>query len=96
MIKTEKGVEGEGGVEGDLTVYHHLVSSTLYAESVKAMGESVGVLVGDEVAKFLAEDVTHRLKGIIQDAVKFMAMGMRRRLSVQDFDHALKTRNVEV
>lgn len=72
-------------------------AATLYVDSVKAMAESVGISnLQDDAAKELAEDVTYRLKCIIQDAQKFMELGRRVKLNTQDIDHGLKVRNVEV
>ncbi|CAL8114246.1 unnamed protein product [Orchesella dallaii] len=71
-------------------------SAMLYVDSVKAMAESVGISnLQDDAAKDLAEDVTYRLKCIIQDAAKFMELGRRIKLNVHDIDHALKVRNIE-
>lgn len=72
-------------------------SAMLFVDSVKAMAESVGVSnLQDDAAKDLAEDVTYRLKCIVQDALKFMELGRRIKMNTQDIDHALKVRNVEV
>ena len=88
-----------GDKEGEATgvVSNSVVCSNIYVDSIKAMAESVGISnLQDEAAKEIAEDVTFRLKVIIQDAVKFMEMGKRRKLCAQDFDFSLKTKNIEV
>ncbi|RXG68129.1 Transcription initiation factor TFIID subunit 6 [Armadillidium vulgare] len=73
--------------------------STVYfpLESVKIIGESIGIQsVSDEVAKEVSEDITFRLKNILQDATKFMNHGKRKKLCVSDFDQALQIKNIEV
>jgi len=73
------------------------VGAAIYVDSVKAMAESVGISnMQDEAAKELAEDITYRLRHILQDAVKFMEKGKRSKLSTEDFDNALKVKNMEV
>ncbi|XP_071084955.1 transcription initiation factor TFIID subunit 6-like [Haliotis cracherodii] len=72
------------------------VSSHLTVESMKTIAESVGVSgLADEAASQLAEDCTYRMKQIIQEAVKFMHHGKRRKLSTWDFDQALQVKNIE-
>lgn len=70
--------------------------TTLSQESIKVIAESIGVgNFPDEAAKDLAEDVSYRLKEIIQDAAKFMRHGKRQRMTTHDIDHALKIKNIE-
>ncbi|XP_013408910.1 transcription initiation factor TFIID subunit 6 isoform X2 [Lingula anatina] len=70
--------------------------SILSHESMKAIAESVGVSgLQDEASLHLAEDVTYRLKMTIQEAVKLMQHGKRRKLSPADIDNAFKIQNVE-
>lgn len=87
-----QGPGAPGGASGGVPC-----SAMLYVDSVKAMAESVGISnLQDDAAKELAEDVTYRLKCIIQDALKFMELGRRQKLNTQDIDHSLKVRNIEV
>ncbi|XP_023934376.2 transcription initiation factor TFIID subunit 6 isoform X4 [Bicyclus anynana] len=70
--------------------------SSFTVDSVKVIAESVGIgnLV-DDAAKELADDVSYRLKIIVQDAMKFMQHSKRQKLSITDIDHALKVQNIE-
>ncbi|XP_014481851.1 PREDICTED: transcription initiation factor TFIID subunit 6-like isoform X2 [Dinoponera quadriceps] len=73
-----------------------MYGTTLSQESIKVIAESIGVgNFPDEAAKELAEDVSYRLKEIIQDGAKFMIHGKRKRMTAHDIDHALKVRNIE-
>ncbi|XP_012154259.1 transcription initiation factor TFIID subunit 6 isoform X2 [Megachile rotundata] len=73
-----------------------IYGTTLSQESIKVIAESIGVgNFPDEAAKDLAEDVSYRLKEIIQDAAKFMRHGKRQRMTTYDIDHALKIKNIE-
>lgn len=71
--------------------------SSLTVDSIKVIAESVGIAsLGDDAAKELADDVSYRLKVILQDAMKFMNHSKRQKLSISDIDHALKIKNIEV
>lgn len=71
--------------------------SSLSLDSMKVIAESVGIAnLGDDAAKELADDVSYRLKVIVQDAMKFMHHSKRQKLSITDIDHTLKTKNIEV
>ncbi|XP_011064426.1 PREDICTED: transcription initiation factor TFIID subunit 6-like isoform X2 [Acromyrmex echinatior] len=73
-----------------------MYGTTLSQESIKVIAESIGVgNFPDEAAKDLAEDVSYRLKEIVQDAAKFMRHGKRQRMTAHDIDHALKIKNIE-
>ncbi|XP_045489384.1 transcription initiation factor TFIID subunit 6-like isoform X1 [Pieris rapae] len=70
--------------------------SALTLDSMKVIAESIGVAnLGEDAAKELADDVTFRLKVIVQDAMKFMNHSKRQKLSITDIDHSLKIKNVE-
>ncbi|KAJ0181270.1 hypothetical protein K1T71_003355 [Dendrolimus kikuchii] len=70
--------------------------TSLSVDSMKVIAESVGVAsLADEAAKELADDVTYRLKTILQDAVKFMHHSRRQKLSIADIDYTLKAKNNE-
>lgn len=71
--------------------------TVLFVDSIKSMAESVGVAnLEDEAAKELAEDVSYRLKLVVQDAVKFMEQARRTKLTPADIDYSLKIKNIEV
>jgi len=73
-----------------------IYGTSLSLESIKVIAESVGVgNLPDEAAKLLADDVSYRLKQIVQDAAKFMHHAKRLKLSTADIDHALKVKNIE-
>ncbi|XP_036367124.1 transcription initiation factor TFIID subunit 6 isoform X1 [Octopus sinensis] len=72
------------------------VSSTFSPDSMKGIAESIGVSgIPDDAASQLAEDVSYRLKLLIQEAAKFMHHCKRSKLITSDFDMALKIKNLE-
>ncbi|XP_055698874.1 transcription initiation factor TFIID subunit 6 isoform X2 [Phlebotomus papatasi] len=73
-----------------------LYGTTLSVESIKVIAESIGVgALPDGAAKELADDISYKLKQIVQDAVKFMHHAKRTKLSMGDIDYSLKVRNIE-
>ncbi|KAL5496326.1 hypothetical protein EMCRGX_G012585 [Ephydatia muelleri] len=83
-------MESEPDAEGDDS------RQLLSTESIKMMAESVGVTsLSDDASARLSEDLEHRLKEAIQDALKFTRHSKRKRLTCSDFDHALSVKNVE-
>lgn len=74
-----------------------LYGSTFSAESVKVVAESIGIgNLPDDAAKELADDISFRLKHIIQDAAKFMHHAKRTKLTANDVDNAVKIKGFEV
>ncbi|CAG0920202.1 unnamed protein product [Notodromas monacha] len=65
------------------------------AESIKVIAESIGIVLPDHAAKELSDDVTFRVRHIIQDASKFMVHSKRDKMLTWDIDHTLKSKNVE-
>lgn len=74
-----------------------LYGTSFSIESMKVIAESIGIAnLPDDAAKELADDISFRLKHIIQDAAKFMHHAKRTKLMHQDIDCALKAKNLEV
>ncbi|XP_013193190.1 transcription initiation factor TFIID subunit 6 [Amyelois transitella] len=73
-----------------------MYGSSLSIDSMKVIAESVGIAsLGDDAAKELADDISYRLKVILQDSLKFMHHAKRQKLSITDIDHTLKIKNIE-
>ncbi|XP_027562190.1 TAF6-like RNA polymerase II p300/CBP-associated factor-associated factor 65 kDa subunit 6L isoform X2 [Neopelma chrysocephalum] len=64
-------------------------------DSVRLMAESAGLELSDDVAALLAEDVCYRLREATQNSSQFLKHTRRRRLTVEDFNRALRWSNVE-
>ncbi|KAE8586280.1 hypothetical protein XENTR_v10021615 [Xenopus tropicalis] len=67
----------------------------LCQDSVRLTAESVGLDITDEVAALLAEDVCYRLRELTQFSAQCLRHSRRRRLTVEDFNRALRWSNVE-
>ncbi|XP_028659687.1 TAF6-like RNA polymerase II p300/CBP-associated factor-associated factor 65 kDa subunit 6L isoform X1 [Erpetoichthys calabaricus] len=65
-------------------------------DSIKVMAEAIGVDLSDDIAAVLAEDVCYRLREATQNSSQFMRHAKRRKLTVEDFNRALRWSNVEV
>jgi len=63
-------------------------------EMVQNIGMSVGVEIDKHVAQSLAIDTESRIRELVQDALKFMRHGKRRKLVTDDIDAALREKNV--
>ncbi|XP_077291483.1 transcription initiation factor TFIID subunit 6-like isoform X2 [Arctopsyche grandis] len=88
------GSIGEGG--GGSGVSSSSGMSCLSAESIKVMGEGSGApALGDEAARELAEDVSFKVRAVLQDALHFMHHARRQRCLPDDINHALRLRNIE-
>ena len=60
-------------------------------DSVKIMAETVSVGgLHEEVAREIADEVTHRVKMLVQNAAKLMHHGQRVKLTCEDVDQALR------
>ncbi|CAH1368277.1 unnamed protein product [Tenebrio molitor] len=73
-----------------------LYGTNLSVESMKVIAESIGIgNLPDDAAKELAEDISFKLKHIIQDAAKFVHHAKRTKLMQNDIDAALRAKNLE-
>ncbi|CAD5117547.1 DgyrCDS6309 [Dimorphilus gyrociliatus] len=72
------------------------ITPNVSAECVRVTGESNGITaITDDAANVLAEDVTFRLKQLIQEAEKFARHSKRQKIDTSDFTEALINFNVE-
>lgn len=72
------------------------IDAVFTSDIIKTVVESVGFdKPTEDTLGFLADDVTFRVKEIIQEAIKFQTKSKRRVLKSCDVDCALRVRNVE-
>lgn len=65
-------------------------------ESVKFAADSfMSDKINDDAANFVADELTFRLKEVVQQALKFVQNSKRKTLLTQDIDNALRVQNVE-
>uniref|UniRef100_A0A914XJH5 Transcription initiation factor TFIID subunit 6 n=1 Tax=Plectus sambesii TaxID=2011161 RepID=A0A914XJH5_9BILA len=63
---------------------------------IKVVSEAVGIShLPEDAASLVAEEVSFRLKELVQQANKFTLHGRRRKLIADDIDKALRSKNVE-
>lgn len=65
-------------------------------ETLKAYAQSRGMAeIEEEDLKLISQDLEYRLKELAQEASKFMLAGKRTRLTVEDVNYALMSRDVD-
>ncbi|XP_044752034.1 transcription initiation factor TFIID subunit 6 [Coccinella septempunctata] len=73
-----------------------LYGTNFSIESIKVIAESIGIAsLQDEAAKEMTDEISFRLKHLIQDAAKFMHHGKRVKLMPSDIECALRSKNLE-
>ncbi|XP_065063279.1 transcription initiation factor TFIID subunit 6-like [Rhopilema esculentum] len=84
------------GSQGDPSSSIEEVDPQATKESVKFAADSIGIeKLNDNAANYIAEELTFRLKELVQESLKFVQNSKRKMLLTQDLDHALKRQNVE-
>jgi len=75
---------------------HDTVHSKLSFDSIKSVGESIGLAhLPDQVVTHLSEVTTCRIKEILQESIKFLNHRKSKKLACSDIDCALKAKNLE-
>ncbi|KAK4336666.1 hypothetical protein RND71_043670 [Anisodus tanguticus] len=65
-------------------------------DSMKLIGESIGIPnLSDDSSRLIAEDISFRIKLILQEAEKFAGHSKRKKITTDDIDRALKIKNIE-
>ena len=65
-------------------------------ESIKFAVESVGYdKPTDDVLQYLADNITFKVKSVIQEAIKFQHNSKRKKMTTSDIDNALRIKNIE-
>ncbi|XP_002168543.2 transcription initiation factor TFIID subunit 6 [Hydra vulgaris] len=73
-----------------------IVDSAFTSEIIKVIVESNSYdKPPDDVLQYLADNITFKVKKVIQEAVKFQNKSKRLKLTSRDIDHSLKVQNVE-
>lgn len=64
-------------------------------DSIKMIAESIGIgNLAEDAARLLADDITMRLKCVVQDAAKYTSHSRRSQLTFTDIEHAFKNKNI--
>lgn len=71
------------------------IPSSVSSDSLKAISESRGYVLSEDAAQYLADEVTYRLKTVVQEAKKFQLHGKRKRMNIDDFCYALKRKGYD-
>ncbi|XP_054156454.1 transcription initiation factor TFIID subunit 6-like [Oppia nitens] len=65
-------------------------------DTIKLIGDQLGISnITDDASRLLAEDVSYRVKCILQDSLKFAMHSKRHCVNTSDIDFALKNKNIE-
>lgn len=65
-------------------------------ETLKSFAQSKGIAsIDDDALRVLSQDLEYRIKEVCQEGSKFMVASKRTKLSIEDVNHALVSRNVD-
>jgi transcription initiation factor TFIID subunit 6 len=65
-------------------------------ETLRSYAHSKGITsIDDEALRILAQDLEYRIKELCQEASKFMLASRRTKLTIDDVNYALISRNIE-